>query len=847
MPTSEFTYVIPPYLLDTCIGQSLHKELCWIDNELGANNCFSTTTSSYRFRLPRDLSQDPHSFCDDKHIDELIRAKLRDKFSALGILGQSPPGKITDEYLFELYEIFKDRLLPSSDQRRAFTTDETDTGPRTVNVSLVTGATPIAANLSVEPHSRAKESVFDIPKYGEFIYKAGPKHMNSLPLETCPLDTLISWAQNRKEHKYSFFPYLMSANKSIFLTSLPMYWTPLSAENYLRSLDESYGLQSDIEDGYSVLRLKLSRENTPRALPTASKKRFYNFISNNEVQENTGVFYYEVSIEQKATRETNYEPIIQANDPSLSSGSALFFNMGFTKRNIKLDKIPSSTSSLSATTLTIDLKRVQSNLCSNNLNISTNKLDDDTITFLGAEPGVSFEGSLAISFNNSCSYASIKKSDGSFRASSLNLNRRFSQLNRHASGDQETSKIDIDAPFHTYFSHEHGENKFSRTDTVGFGVNFIERSFFITLNGVMVRSIHELEITASNRYHDSIFGQGAELGPLFPMIGFRVTEFPHIASLGDVPESKIITNFGLKSFRFNIKDYVKRFKSNQTKLLKSVVSDEIRNLALTEAGYLGVVKFERAIRNVQDEPTILNKLIEGYFIKEGFLQALRCFNLDLDELSKNITQTEDEDMENSDETHLLDARVVSLKACQRKMLKDCILNRRFSDAMRILKTEFSYLPKIGQLEYELELLQYVQVLQNFYRAKCGATDSNDDASGDLEPALFKEAFKLGQRLAQKSGQAAAKALNELSAILLLNAGDDIKNLPHANSILKRHSNDVKMLASIINTEILEAENFSKESKLEYMVTRVGENVDRLSAENKNPFRLLNFEKDYMDV
>ncbi|KAM9887712.1 hypothetical protein OXX79_013429, partial [Metschnikowia pulcherrima] len=225
MPTSEFTYVIPPYLLDTCIGQNLHKELCWIDNELGANNCFLTTTSSYRFRSPRDLSQDPHSFCDDKHIDELIRAKLRDKFSALGILGQSPPGKITDEYLFELYEIFKDRLLPSSDQRRAFTTDETDTGPRTVNVSLVTGATPIAANLSVEPHSRAKESVFDIPKYGEFIYKAGPKHMNSLPLETCPLDTLISWAQNRKEHKYSFFPYLMSANKNIFLTSLPMYWT----------------------------------------------------------------------------------------------------------------------------------------------------------------------------------------------------------------------------------------------------------------------------------------------------------------------------------------------------------------------------------------------------------------------------------------------------------------------------------------------------------------------------------------------------------------------------------------------------------------------------------------------
>ncbi|KAM9912684.1 hypothetical protein OXX69_002334 [Metschnikowia pulcherrima] len=167
--------------------------------------------------------------------------------------------------------------------------------------------------------------------------------------------------------------------------------------------------------------------------------------------------------------------------------------------------------------------------------------------------------------------------------------------------------------------------------------------------------------------------------------------------------------------------------------------------------------------------------------------------------------------------------------------------------MRILKTEFSYLPKIGQLEYELELSQYVQVLQNFYRAKFGATDSNDDASGDSEPALFKEAFKLGQRLAQKSGQAAAKALNELSAILLLNTGDDIKNLPHANSLLKRHPNDVKMLASIINTEILEAENFSKESKLEYMVTRVGENVDRLSAENKNPFRLLNFERDYMDV
>ncbi|OBA19365.1 hypothetical protein METBIDRAFT_46634 [Metschnikowia bicuspidata var. bicuspidata NRRL YB-4993] len=827
MSSSEFTYVIPPYLLNSCVGQELHQELCWLDPDLAARNYFSPESSHYRFRLPRDLSQDPNSFCDDTYINELIRKKLREKFAALGILGSSCPDEVKDEYLFELYEIFKDRLMPNKE------------GVKSPEEALRSG------DRAQDSYNTTQESLFDLPRYGEFIYKKGYKGTNSHCLEASPLEILISWARDKKENKYSFFPYLMVDDKNFFLSPLPMYWTPLSGGNHLKVLDEQFNLESDIENGYSVLRLKLSRDNAELAENQSGKKRFYNFISNNQVQENTGVYYYEVSIEQMAAKSTDYDPIIQANDPSLSSGSSLFFNMGFTKRTIKFDKIPSSTGPLSATTLTIDLKKIQADICLHSLSLCGSKLDEDTITFLGAEPGVSFEGSLAISFNNSCSYASIKRNDGDFRTSSLNLNRRFSQLNRHNPADQELTKLDIDVPFHTFSLFETEDKKCFQTDTVGFGVNFIDRTLFITLNGVIVKTIIELDITASNRYQDSLFGQGAELGPLYPMIGFRLANFSKLAPNGNMPESKIITNFGLKSFQFNINGYIQKLKLGQKKLLQSVIYDELNTVS--ESSDTDIQKFELSVRNIQDDPAIMNDFIGGYLIQEGFLEAFESFKSDLDDLLRNVSQVEDEEMREAYKSHSLNKIFAPTKAVQRQQLKQKIIGRQFSEAIDILQTEFSHLRKLELFVFELELLQYIELLRCFYNVKFESDDEDICTSKDLETSLFARAFTLGRNLFEKSGETSARALKELSSVLLLNDKENLKELSQACRLFERNANDIKVLASMINSEILEEQGFSRESRLENMVTYVEENVSRLSSENKNPFSLVNFERDYMDL
>lgn len=843
MTSSEITYVIPPYLLNTSIGQELHQELFWLDPELASKNFFPCGFSDFRFRLPKDLSKDPHSFCDDEYINDLIKEKLREKFSVLGILGNSPPEELSDEYLYELYEIFKDRLIPSRTNSQDAYGKEPSSNQRLSNISanIGSGSLPMSS-VSVEPHGKAKGSVFKVPRYGEFIYKLDHQEVKSC-LETFPLDSLISWARDRKEHKYSFFPYLMVENTNYFLSSLPMYWTPLSADNYLTALDESFGLESDIKNGLSVLSLQLLKKNTLTLGSAADRNRFYNFISNNEILERTGVFYYEVHVEQTATESTNFEPLIEASDSSLSSVSALSLNLGFAKRNIKFDKIPQRTEPRSAPMLRIDLKEIQSDICLQQLNLPGRTFDDDTLAFLGAEPGVTFEGSIAVGFNNSCSYSSVKNTH--VNLSSLNLNRRFSQLNRHSTADQEISKLEINAPFHTYSLFGSKGEKCYKTDTIGFGVNFIERSLFITLNGVMVKVIREQDLTSSNKYQDSIFGQGEELGPLFPILGFRLADLSDYKVTDDMPKSKIVTNFGLKSFKFNINSYVQSFKLDQKKLLKSVVADEINNQTGTDLNNAGVNKFEKAIRNIQDDPAILNDFIKGYLIQEGFLGTLDSFKSDLEDLAKNISQNEDDDME-EEGIHPLDQNLLPSKAPQRQQLKLSILERRFNDSINILRNEFPDLQKLELFVFELELLQYIEVLQRFFQLKFESIEVQSK-NHDTLMILFEEAAALGRTLIQKSGEDSNETIAELSGVFLLNNKSDLKELSQASRLFERHANDVKVLASLINSEILEAQNFNKESRLENMVISVGENINRLSSENKNPFRLLNFETDFMDA
>lgn len=824
--SDDLVYIIPPYLLHTCVGLELHRELTRLDPELGARNFFSPE-SAY-IRQPTHLPSRSNTFCDDPAVNAIIRDKLKDKFAVLGILGDVPSDDVPDDYLYELYEIFKYRL---------------SLGASHLDSDLASVAhTPRLLATAKEP-AKSKRSVFELPKLGEFVNGPGFKKSQLSTLANCSLDTLMAWARDSDEHKYSFFPYLMVDGKKSFLSPLPMYWTPLSVDKHLELLDKTLGMEVAFENGYSVLKFRLQRgepgDDTPR------KKRFYNFISNNEVEEKMGIFYYEVLVEQTATQSTDFRPIIHANDSSLSSTSSLFFSMGYTKRNVRFDRLPSGTGSATSNVQSVDLKAIQSDLLFYDQEAYGSKIDSDTLTFLGAEPGISFEGSLAVSFNNSCSYASIKNNDNNYRTSALSMNRRFSQLNRQAPGDQETSKLDIEVPFnmHSLF-HDH-DISVSRTDTVGFGVNFIEQTLFVTLNGILVKTITNKEIVSSNKYKDSIFDLNSKMGSLYPMIGFQLSDLPSELGAGVPPESKIITNFGIKEFKFNINNYVKNLKARQDLQLQAAVEEELRNTPASDSAEdAELVQFEKSVRNIKDDPSMLTELIKGYLIQEGYLETLGAFETDLVDLAKNTLLNGDA----SDQGSTIESLVSRSHGENRAKLRSLVMKRQFLDALDFLKLNYPKLERYSECAFELKLMYYIDLLEQFVALKF-KDEPAAKSSGPSQEEIFEKAVNTGRDLleATKLKPEIQHALGELSSVLLMNSIEELNELPMAKRYIESLPREVANLANHLNVAILEANNFERESRLESMVHSVGRNISDLCGENDDEFKLINYERDYIDV
>lgn len=847
--SESVVYVIPPYILDTCVGLELQRQLYWIDQDLASRNAIVPSASTY-FRLPKNLPSKKHAFCDDPAVNEAIKEKLKQKFAVTGILGDSPHQDVLDDYLFELYEIFKSRLRMGG--------ESADNAPRLRLSSRNT--TPSSVSTPTDTQ-KGKRSLFENTKLGEFTF--GPKALReaarsgntaSAPFRCMEssLGELMKWARDSNEHKYSFFPYLVVDNTKTFLSPLPMYWTPLSIDKQLEQLEALLGMAVSFENGYSVLEFNLNRLDFLFD-DVVRRKRYYNFISNNPVEDRTSVFYYEVLVEQTSTPATNHRPILQANDASLSSGSSLFFSIGYTKRNVRFDKMPTGTGS-SMNVQSIDLKEIQSDIAFYNQDAYYKKLDDDTLTFLGAEPGVSFEGSFAVSFNNSCSYASIKSGDNSYRTSSLNMNRRFSQLNRQSASDQETSRLDIEVPFTTHAKLQEKGTKKLLTDTVGCGVNFINKTLFITLNGILVKTVTGDEILSTNRYKDSLFDHGSHLASLFPMIGFQLSEFPKDIGEGELPKSKIMTNFGQRDFMFNINSYVREFKAEQKSELRSTISEELRRLMLLSSMLPSVPRvtaFEKSVRDLKDDPSLLNDFIKGYLIQEGYLETLDSFNTDLVDLVQNTTSESREDipMHGAQDSKESEYLVEQSDAVKRHKLRNLICNNDFLGSAEFLKSNYPKLELIQRCIFELKVLHYVYLLKQYVQVKFGSTLDFIDGEKSEAVEFFNEAYGYGKHLLESPEVSPSLkiALGELSSVLLVEKKEDIAELPQAKKFMDNLSREVEDLANHVNMAILELRGFEKESKLETMVHSVGRNISALCTENDDPFKMINYEKDFVDV
>jgi len=851
MSDNNLIHVIPPYLLNTCLGLELQRELFWANLELGAKNAFVSSPSCH-FRQPKNLPRKQDAFCEDKSVNDALKEKLREKFAVAGILGDSPPQKISEEYLFELYEIFKSRLRTEGPKSRADTKETPENG-----------ILALAVASSMAPHTDAlpkkKQSVFEFPNLGEFRF--GPEVIKEIANSrgvspeglknmVASLSELMRLARDNNGHKYSFLPYLMVNNQRTFLSPLPMYWTLLSIDKQLEQLDVLYGMSVSLENGYSILEFKLNKldfnfEDTMR------RKRYYNFIANNEVDDRTGVFYYEVLVEQKSTPATNHRPILLANDSSLSSGSSLLFSVGFTKRHVRYDTMP-STSGSTTTTESIDLKDIQNEIAFYNQEAYTSNLDDDTLTFLGAEPGISFEGSFALSFNNSCSYASIKNGDNSYRTSSLNMNRRFSQLNRQAANELDTSRLDVEVPFTTHAKPSMQGNKILCTDTVGCGVNFINKTLFITLNGILVKTISHNEIINTNRHKDSIFVSSSKPVSLFPMIGFQLSDVPATIGEGDLPESKIITNFGQREFLFNINHYVKEFKSEQETELNSTIAEELRNLTLASSIVTGLPEesFEKSVKNFKDDPTLLNDFIKGYLVQEGYLDTLESFKDDLTDLAENTSYKANGDVLANDLQNNKDAEslIKESDAVNRHTLRTLIFEGEFKKAADFLQENYPKLALMKRCIFDLQVMHYVHLLKRFIDVKVGNEFVFGDGGANETQKLFTEAFEYGRNLLNNpEARSLKQALSELSGVLLVHEKEDLAELTNAKKYLDNFGRELGELANRVNLAILELKNFHSESRLENMIHSVGRNISTLCADNDDPFKMINYEKDYIDI
>lgn len=851
MSENTLVHVIPPYLLYTCLGLELQRDLYWSNPQLGSSNAFVPSSTCY-FRQPKNLPSKKEAFYEDKQVNDALKDRLREKFAMAGILGDCPPREVADDYLFELYDIFKSRLRTEGTRNRDDTKELLNSRNQT---PLSVLGTPLAPD--VVP--KKNHSVFEYPNLGEFRF--GPEAIKEIAKSTGvssdDLDTvnsslteLMRLARDSNEHKYSFLPYLVVDGKSTFLLPLPMYWTLLSSDKQLEQLDTLFGMAVSLENGYSILELKLNRLDFSFE-DTILRKRYYNFIANNEVDDRTGIFYYEVRVEQNATAATNYRPIILANDASLSSGSSLLFNVGFTKRRIRFDKMPTTTGT-SSSIQNIDLKDIQDEIAFYNQEGCSKRLDDDTLTFLGAEPGISFEGSFALSFNNSCSYASIKSGDSSYRTSSLNMNRRFSQLNRLTANELDTSRLDIDVPFTTHTLPSVQGNKILYTDTVGCGVNFINKTLFITLNGILVKSITHNDIMNTNRYKDSIFEKSSKPFSLFPMIGFQLSEVPPTIGEGDLPESKIITNFGQKEFLFNIDHYVKEFKTGQMLELNKTISNELRNLTLEPSILTESPEesFEKSVNNLKDDPTLLNDFVKGYLVQEGYLDTLSAFKDDLVDLAENTSYRANGEVSMNGLQDVLDAEALikDSDALNRHMLRSLIFEGEFKKAADMLQETYPKLPLIKKCIIDLQVLHYVQFLKRYVDVKVG-NEFVFGAGGADEERLFTQAFEYGKLLlsSPEADPSLKQALSELSAVLLIHKKEDLALLTNARKFMDNFGRDLEELANRVNMAILELKYFDQESRLEKMIHSVGNNISTLCADNDDPFKMINYEQDYIDI
>ncbi|KAI5956585.1 hypothetical protein KGF54_001060 [Candida jiufengensis] len=857
--SSESIYVIPPYLLDTYEGSQLQRTLFENNPQLSENNVI--TNDSPYFYKPQPKSndnnttntKDKYSFSDNPILNQLIKEKILYKLSILGILGVNPMefNKFDDKYIFETFEIFKSRLLEETRPDSESESSRSTTAPLTRD-SLLDTITPQTIFASEEVGEIGFKNLYKYNDETRTKYEKDPTYKNFC---NSSLKELLKYNDVYYKYKLNYQPsYVTFGKDNDFQYHLPLNWTPLIPSKYLKYIKDNWNLEIDNSSGYSTIELKAGSsffENSNSSIDEF-KNRYYNFITDNSIKSSAGIFYYEIEVEQKLTQSTNYKSIICMNDLSISSNSTLELLAGFTKRFITYDSVKISNSAITHSSF-IDLEKIKNDIQHDE---STEGFSSsDLKVLLNTKPG-EFKGSFAVNFADSSFYNSIKGSESQARTQILNMNRRLSTAIRNNQADLDSGKLDLGVPFKTKLLEDKSMKRIYKTDVIGCGINFVNKTMFITLNGVLTKIINEKEMASAHSSSNDLFEnsskdlvKGVEL---YPMLGFKLNDKDLSYDLKEEPSTcKITTNLGFKEFKYNINNYVDNFKNENHKTTYLSLLERIKsqgsniNNANDES-----IKIENSLLNPNENPILMNKLIKGYLVQRGYINAFKAFNSDLKDLQvvSDPTTTEDTNQE------INEAILEKSNAKERQHIKKLMQENKFDRIIPYIESKYTSSifknQDIGKdAKFEIKKLNFMFMLKNYLNRKLQLHDNFEFEFTDNEQDILKKAISQRNQLLKEFSNNSTRQdeINELSSLLLIQSKQDLNNLPKAKLLLKNFDLQYNKTFELINSAILSLNGFGSKSNLQKIFEKVDQNLSKLvKSDNSDDFVLMNVEKDYME-